>query len=210
MKLLAAAASAALVLLGTEPASAEVFDITFTGTTQGLFTEDPAKAPLGMFDYVASYWVDASTTPNFVPDGETGFYFQGNDGSGYASPIVSASFSFNGNTWTFPGSGNFGSAYDLSSAGPPPTRDTGADLEGDGLSLYNDFQTGGVGGSGQVNFPGNVPGEPFYAGLLTPTSASVSQVAAVPEPSTWAMMMMGLGGLGWALRRRRASMAVPC
>ncbi|MGH7017613.1 MAG: PEPxxWA-CTERM sorting domain-containing protein, partial [Caulobacteraceae bacterium] len=29
--------------------------------------------------------------------------------------------------------------------------------------------------------------------------------AAVPEPATWALMLAGFGGLGWALRRRRAA-----
>ena len=32
-----------------------------------------------------------------------------------------------------------------------------------------------------------------------------SQVAAVPEPSTWAMMLIGFGGIGVSLRRRRRS-----
>jgi hypothetical protein len=32
---------------------------------------------------------------------------------------------------------------------------------------------------------------------------AVGQVNAVPEPSTWAMMIIGLGGLGAAMRRRR-------
>ena len=32
--------------------------------------------------------------------------------------------------------------------------------------------------------------------------ASVSVSAAVPEPSTWAMMLLGLGGLGLVPRRR--------
>ena len=31
----------------------------------------------------------------------------------------------------------------------------------------------------------------------------------VPEPATWAMMLVGLGGLGGLMRRRRAQTAVP-
>lgn len=33
------------------------------------------------------------------------------------------------------------------------------------------------------------------------------QLAAVPEPSTWALMLMGFGVAGWALRRRPARIA---
>ena len=35
------------------------------------------------------------------------------------------------------------------------------------------------------------------------TAGTVSTVAAVPEPGTWAMMLIGFGGMGVALRRRR-------
>ena len=44
----------------------------------------------------------------------------------------------------------------------------------------------------------NPNGEPFLAGVTLATSA-------VPEPSTWAMMIAGFAGLGWlGLSRRRA------
>jgi PEP-CTERM motif len=32
-------------------------------------------------------------------------------------------------------------------------------------------------------------------------------VAAVPEPSTWAMMLFGFGAMGWAMRRRNGTLA---
>ena len=30
----------------------------------------------------------------------------------------------------------------------------------------------------------------------------------VPEPATWAMMLLGFGAIGWQLRRRRSSLAL--
>ena len=43
-------------------------------------------------------------------------------------------------------------------------------------------------------------GSGSYAGTLTFGNAAVP---GVPEAGTWAMMLVGLGGIGWALRRRR-------
>jgi hypothetical protein len=40
-----------------------------------------------------------------------------------------------------------------------------------------------------------------------PISFNLTAVAAVPEPSTWAMMMLGLAGLGFAGRRRQCGTA---
>ena len=41
------------------------------------------------------------------------------------------------------------------------------------------------------------------------TTYNFEVAAGVPEPATWAMMLVGFGGLGGLLRRRRtASLAV--
>jgi hypothetical protein len=48
------------------------------------------------------------------------------------------------------------------------------------------------------------------AGIVIPTMRLDNinlSVAAVPEPATWAMMMLGLAGVGAALRRRRSQPA---
>ena len=37
------------------------------------------------------------------------------------------------------------------------------------------------------------------------TYTGQAQVAAVPEPSTWAMMLLGFGGIGIAMRKRRGN-----
>lgn len=61
------------------------------------------------------------------------------------------------------------------------------------------FQTSGSSGSwttlGNVNGGGNTPG-------LSHLVFFGSQIAAVPEPSTWAMLILGFGLVGGAMRRR--------
>ncbi len=42
------------------------------------------------------------------------------------------------------------------------------------------------------------------AGYTATLSASGAYTEAVPEPATWTMMLLGVGGLGAVLRRRRA------
>jgi hypothetical protein len=37
----------------------------------------------------------------------------------------------------------------------------------------------------------------------------IGNAGAVPEPATWAMMLVGFGGIGWSMRRRRTTCAVP-
>ena len=54
-------------------------------------------------------------------------------------------------------------------------------------------RNGGLFGGGRVG----------YGGLLVVTSPPVA--ALVPEPSTWALLTLGLMTVGWALRRRRVA-----
>lgn len=49
--------------------------------------------------------------------------------------------------------------------------------------------------------PGEVDGIAGYKAVLPIASG---QIAAVPEPGTWALMIAGFGGAGFALRRRRS------
>ena len=42
----------------------------------------------------------------------------------------------------------------------------------------------------------------------TGTLGGTVTIRAVPEPATWAMMLLGFGAIGWQLRRRRNSLAL--
>ncbi len=58
-----------------------------------------------------------------------------------------------------------------------------------------------------LNFPG---GNPIVAGMeggRTTLSGIATSVSAVPEPETYAMMLAGLGLLGFAARRRKQAQA---
>lgn len=75
-------------------------------------------------------------------------------------------------------------------------------------SLVTTFQPGtfvftGIGGSTTLN---------IFSGGVDNVDAIIDNVritgAAVPEPGTWAMMLLGFGGIGFAMRRSRRSGAL--
>jgi hypothetical protein len=58
---------------------------------------------------------------------------------------------------------------------------------------------------GLLNVSLNVfDGDFFFGGSLLNVQANHTNVAAVPEPTTWALMGLGLLGIGFASRRKRA------
>ena len=89
-----------------------------------------------------------------------------------------------------------------------------SDSSGHGMSIVD--QLGGVHPFGttemyNITTPGNYVMEAFYADrhvvaayadLEVTGNISVNQLSAVPEPSTWAMMLVGFAGLGYAAYRR--------
>lgn len=81
-----------------------------------------------------------------------------------------------------------------------------------GTGLASAFQISGTANSfaqfaGNPVFTGPLTAPVFSPGTFTFTGFSsgtltVSQVAAVPEPATWAMMIVGIGAVGATMRRR--------
>lgn len=61
-----------------------------------------------------------------------------------------------------------------------------------------------------VNDPGRVAGPvvSFDAAITTTQSGVVVPIGGVPEPSAWALMILGFGGAGAMLRRRRCAPAL--
>jgi PEP-CTERM motif len=102
----------------------------------------------------------------------------------------------NGEQWIVYGSNDAGCGWFCGPAGASLTGfDEGThDLFSFGTYKYYDFYSLGTGGNAA---PGNV----LLGGLvLTPS--------AVPEPGTWAMMLLGFGAVGAAMRRNRKKLAL--
>lgn len=87
--------------------------------------------------------------------------------------------------------------------------------DGNGFTTTGDYGAYGGGGFYQVapigntglNFAYPVPGSLSFETFVDEPPPPPSQTA-VPEPETWALMLLGFGGLGAALRRRRAFAAI--
>ena len=73
-------------------------------------------------------------------------------------------------------------------------------------SAWSNTQATGINNNGDIIGFGDYKGE-IQGFLLTPAAASVSAIpfsaTPVPEASTWAMLVVGFGGLGFAAYRRK-------
>ncbi len=75
----------------------------------------------------------------------------------------------------------------------------------DVVTPYLEIDPVGIGGTGGGTFfldPGYPSGIGIY-GYFTLNSAVSDQIAAIPEPSTWTMLLIGFAGIGFAAHRRR-------
>ena len=92
-------------------------------------------------------------------------------------------------------------------ASPPPGADIVAELPPGNLPNFG----GGPIGSGPIGpvFGGSPSiGGGGGVGPVTPPN-NQPVISAVPEPSTWALMLMGFGVIGWSLRRVQRQQELP-
>ncbi|WP_372785205.1 PEPxxWA-CTERM sorting domain-containing protein [Phenylobacterium sp.] len=217
-------------------ANAAIMMATYTGTIAGNATLDTAGvfgtagADLSGAAFTTTYLYD-TTLGGFIPFGnaaQLGFYREGGPGivpvfgslaAGPTSPMTSASLVINGVTLSI--GGDF-AGLDTRSLATIST-DNIAHGAADSTSTWfldNIFDLVDVPTGDNANFSGSDPSDSSTAraqfhdinlnltGLdRTIAITCVSNCPAVPEPSTWAMMLVGFLGLGAALRRRRTTLA---
>ncbi len=205
------------------PAQAATWVATYTGTVYWGIDET------GVFTFVPSDLTGQAFTARFVYDPASGTrasassfdYAYGGTTYGVASPILSASLTIAGKTVAFPlggseevyvatnlvevvsigessGPGGLGGLLQLfvHHDGTPPSIETALSEDSQdpqSLSLGN-MSIGNPSGAGTVVAYGNL------------ASTHVTIAPGVPEPAAWTMMLVGVGGLGAMLRRRRSLM----
>jgi len=212
MRLLAFAAAMAIAT----PASAAVHILTLTGTVAGTtfntfdfngstyHTGNLILDPITPFALEAGDTIQATITldgPFFVPGaGEQlfGINFEGANGESPDGPN---------------GSANATGTVTFSLAGGPTTR-TGGDIAPGSCSNCLTLITGAIPGAA-FSFDGlsldeQVTGldAPFDVGRITISYQNRDLISSIPEPASWAMMIGGMGFVGFARRRKGATRTV--
>ena len=172
-------------LVSTLPAQAALFNFSFFGTNvsgSGQFVTSDGGPTFNVTDVTGTI-VDTDLSPNaYVIQGGTSAY-AGSDNLLFLPEAIT------------------------------PSNSTPAFVDFGGISFHTDagidFNFGGNSQTGPFEYVLNDSGRnPVgYAGVLGSTPIEFS-VAAVPEPLTWAMMLLGFGGIGFMGYRRSRKGAV--
>jgi hypothetical protein len=228
-----AASALLLAAILARPADASVVTYTLSGymaggqDALGLFGVAGASLTGQAFTAVLTR-DDALARPQDIHQFPTSSYVTGDA----AFSPVSGALTINGHTELFAGVGGeqdqsddgFSESFQITAQGPDRSLGVGGydngfdDLAGPdyhtltdlsladspGLRFFGSFAIFGVGPGGEADVETD--------GSFTPTALRLDGVAGpglepagVPEPTGWALMILGLGGLGARLRRRRVA-----
>lgn len=236
-----AAAALVTALVVTSSAYAEEVLVTYTGIIQsgidyaGIF--GAAGASLTRDAFVVQYVIDPSLG---LQTGGPGYNFEQAEGGTQAVgppgptelPVISATLTINGETYTFPNPGAYGNVYGENDTVPGPASQQSHTVSSqltEGGVLHSWFMSNyiqtystnpipktlttpftytampgdGTGGQWYLNQyqdPSN-PALSLYDAEGVFDSVTIT-VGSIPEPTTWAMMLIGFVGLGIAGYRR--------
>lgn len=227
-------ASAALVVgfAASAPLSAAVVQVQYTGTVSSGFDQTGVFGSANSFldgsAYTASYTFE--TTNGIFISNAAHNYAYGGTAYSVASPALSSTITINGNTVSI--SGNyFGQIFGQNSGTFSQVYHHATDYVTSGSSyylaqMYNSVfnysntlpysltgplsysVTAGDTSYGYMsieNYSSSFDGYTEYAYVnLTPDHVTIS--APIPEPETYAMLLAGLGLLGFAARRRKSKL----
>jgi hypothetical protein len=167
------------LIAAVAPASAAQYTFSFSGNS--LF-------PFGLQTLAGS---------GIFTTSDTGVSVIGDDPSDLGFKILSVSGTVNGSNIVAPVNANgYGFYFVPTSAFPNFLDGTGSTFStaaGQSVTFFDQ--------SSNDMFRVNTMGNGIFSGFVTATSSPV--VAAVPEPSTWAMMILGFFGVGFMAYRRK-------
>jgi PEP-CTERM motif len=237
MKARLCAAALAAVMGVCAPASATIIDVIYKGSViNGSGTDDlglfgPAGASLVGDAFVATFEMDTSKGTNASTATENYIFGGTVYGPGVDSPMLKATLEINGKTADV-GTGLSDSVQSF--LGQPGIANQQSHVASNGTnSILLDVMDANLASVGNIPFTIDVPltfnfdssdigggFATFGAGGTSSTSLSLgptqliyefpsTDVPGTPEPSTWAMMLLGFAGLGYAgfKRRPRARLA---
>jgi hypothetical protein len=221
MKMIVSAAAFAAAMGTFAPASATIIDVIYKGSVlEGSGSDD-----LGLFGsvggsligdaFIATFEMDTSKGNNLSTPTEN--LIEGGIAYGVDSPMLKATLEINGMTADV-GIGTSGTVQSF--LGQPGVANQQTHIvQGTNLMLLNVSDASGA-SVGNIPFTIDVPltftldssdtgfGEANFSssGITTALSLSPTQLIyqypspdeAAPEPSTWAMMLLGFAGLGYA------------
>jgi hypothetical protein len=226
----AAIAVAALVSISSN-AFADIVTVTYTGTlhgtdTAGYFGTPGAYLP-STTTYTATYVFNTNVPGAYYSKCCNFSYARGGTVFSAPTPSISASLTINGQTFTERAAGSYDGSLVISDSAPAAEGHfdafAGASVAA-GQNFFNEIFTqdpsapfpptltspfsytynpvGITGNWGAFSIGGD------NLNLYASTVTLIDAIAAVPEPSTWAMMILGFLGLGWMAYRRKNSMTL--